>query len=95
MLSTLLIDSSRSYKRLLKNKTTGGSRELFLPENDFQTSSTANFPKNIQILEARKPTEDMKFRVEFFLHNLVDNELNIIYKLFWACNRNIYIFKGL
>ena len=67
-LSSLLIDSSRSYKRLLKNKKTGGSRELFLPENDFQTSSTANFPKNIQILEAWKPTEDMKFRIEFFFY---------------------------
>ena len=26
--------------------------ELFLPENGFQTSSTVNFPKTIQILEA-------------------------------------------
>ena len=37
-------DSSRSYGRLLENQKTGGSRELFLPENDFQTSSTKIFP---------------------------------------------------
>ena len=55
MLSTLLIDSFRSYKRPLENQKTEGSRELFLPENDFQTSSIVNFPKNIEILETRKP----------------------------------------
>ena len=40
-----VLDSSRPYGRLLENKKSGGSRELFLPENDFQTSSTVNFPK--------------------------------------------------
>ena len=39
------LDSSRPYGRLLENQKTGGSRELFLPENDFQTSSTNIFPK--------------------------------------------------
>ena len=28
---------------MLENKKTGDSRELFLSENDFQTSSTVNF----------------------------------------------------
>ena len=42
------------------------SRELFLPENDFKTSSTLNFPKNIQILEAWKRTKDMKHRLGLF-----------------------------
>ena len=37
----------RPYKRLLENQETGGSRELSLPENDFKTSSTINFPKTI------------------------------------------------
>ena len=46
------IDSSRPYKRLLQIQKTGGSMELILPGNDFQTSSTVNFSKNIQILEA-------------------------------------------
>ena len=32
--------SSRSYRRLLENSKTGFFRELFLPENDFQTSPT-------------------------------------------------------
>ena len=64
-LPTLLIDSSRPYKttvRKLKKKT-GGCRELFLPEIDFQTSSTVTFSKNIYVLEPWKPTEDMKFRL--------------------------------
>ena len=43
-----------------------GSRELFLLENDIQTSSAKSFPKDIQILEAWKPTKDMKFRLGFF-----------------------------
>ena len=33
-------NSSRPYERLLENKKTGDSREKFLPENDFKTSST-------------------------------------------------------
>ena len=40
------LDSSRPYGRLLGNHKTGGSGELCLPENDFQTSSTKNFPKH-------------------------------------------------
>ena len=35
--------------RLLENKKAGGPKELFLLENDFKTSFTVNFPKNIQI----------------------------------------------
>ena len=31
-----LLDSSRPYGGLLENKKPGGSRKLFLPENDFQ-----------------------------------------------------------
>ena len=38
--------SSRPYKRLLQIQKRGGSRELFLPENDFQPSSTVKFSKN-------------------------------------------------
>ena len=40
------LDSSRTYGRLSENLKTGGSRELFLPENDFRTSSTKNSLKN-------------------------------------------------
>ena len=39
------LDSSRTYRRLLENKKTGGSRKLFLPENDSQNSSRNFFPK--------------------------------------------------
>ena len=46
-LSTLLIDSSRHIKRILENEKTGGSWELFLPENDFQTNSTESLLKYI------------------------------------------------
>ena len=60
------LDSSRPYGRLFENKKTGDCRELFLPENDFQKSSPICFPKNIDILEAWKPTEDKKFTLEFF-----------------------------
>ena len=38
-------DSFRPYGRLLENQKTRGSREIFLPENDFQASSAVNFPK--------------------------------------------------
>ena len=44
--------SSRPDGRPSQNPKTGGFMELFLPENDFKTCSTVNFPKNIQILEA-------------------------------------------
>ena len=39
------LDSSRPYERLLENPKTEGSRELFLPENDFKTCYTLNFIK--------------------------------------------------
>ena len=39
------LDCSRSYGRLLGNPKTGASRDLFLPESDFKTSSAVNSPK--------------------------------------------------
>ena len=40
------LDSFRTYGGLLKiKKKTKASSELYLPENDFQNSSTKNFPK--------------------------------------------------
>ena len=38
-------DFSRLYRRLLGNSKTWGFSELFLPENDFETCSTANSTK--------------------------------------------------
>ena len=40
-----LLDFSEIYRRLLENSETGGFHELFLPENDFKTCSTANSTK--------------------------------------------------
>ena len=58
------IESSRSYGS--PNPKNKGFRELFLSENDFKTSSTVNFPKNIQILEGWKLTKYIEFRFDFF-----------------------------
>ena len=75
--------------RLSENPEKGGFRELYLPKNDFKTCSTVNFPKKyMQILEAWRPMEDMKFRLEFFFTCSSTYEL-IIKKLFWTLNRNI------
>ena len=38
-------NSSITNGTLRENQKTGGSRELFLPENNFETSSAVNFPK--------------------------------------------------
>ena len=48
--------STRLYGRLLENPKTWGSRELFLPENDFKTCSRVNSRKwlkngNLWLLE--------------------------------------------
>ena len=54
---------------ILENLKIGGSRELFLLENDFKFCYTVSFPKNIEILQAWKPTKDnTKFSLELFLH---------------------------
>ena len=39
------LDSSRSYGRRLENQKIGPTRDLFLPESDFKTSSPVHFPK--------------------------------------------------
>ena len=65
------LDFSRSYGQLLENPKTRGSRELFLPENNFKIYLPIDFPKNIQTLEACKLTKDMKLRLEFFSHALL------------------------
>ena len=37
--------SSRSYGKLLGNPKTGATRDLFLPESNFRSSSAVKFPK--------------------------------------------------
>ena len=69
-LSALAI--SGSYGRLLQNPKTGGFRESFLPENDFKTCSTVNFPIKHPDFSSLEPTKDIKFRLSFCLsHPLV------------------------
>ena len=63
------LGSSRPYESLLENQKTVGSKELFLPKNGLPNSPQKFFQKNIQISEAWKPTEDMKFRL--FAHALL------------------------
>ena len=53
---------SRPNGRLSQNPKTGGFRVSFVPENDFKTCPTVNFPKNTQILQAWKQTDYIKFR---------------------------------
>ena len=72
------LDSSIPNVRLSQNPKTGGFTELFAPENDFKTCSTVNFPKIIQILQAWKPTKDMKFRLGLFFTCSSIYEVNII-----------------
>ena len=65
--------------RLSENPKTGDSRELFQPENDFNTCSEVNFlKKKIHILEAWKQTKDIKFRLEFIFTCPAMCELDII-----------------
>ena len=59
---------SNPRRRLLENQKIGGSKELFLPENDYKNCSAENFPTNMHILEAWKPTEDMNLVLNFFRH---------------------------
>ena len=60
------LDSSRKYG--VKKK--GDSRELFLPEKDFQNSSTKNFQKNIQIWRPGNQPKTWNSDVNFFAHAL-------------------------
>ena len=46
-LSTLLMLTDHMENCLKIKKTPGNSKELFLPENDFQNSSMKNFPKKM------------------------------------------------
>ena len=50
-------DSFRSYGRLLENPKIGASRDLFLPESDFKTNSTVNFPKTYTDFEGLETSQ--------------------------------------
>ena len=92
------LDSSRPYERLLKNPKTGDFRELFLPENDFRTCSAVNFSttkkKTFRFCRPGNQPNNVKFRLEFFFTCPSTYKLNIIEKLFWTLNRNIFSQEG-
>ena len=70
------LDSSRPYGGLLLNQKAGGSKEQFLPKNDFQNSSTNIFPKkhpDFGGLEINRRHEIQNF----FAHALLHIEYNI------------------
>ena len=72
------LDSSRTYGRLLENPKTGGSRELFLPENDFKTCSAVKFSKkHTDFGGLETNNEDMKFKLAIFLHALHSHDLHM------------------
>ena len=58
-----------------------------MSEKDLKTFYAVNVPKNIQILEAWKPTKDINFRLELFSHAFL--HMNSIQNLIGALNRNI------
>ena len=62
------LDSSRSYGRLLENPKTGASRELFLLESDFKTSSTVNFPKKTSRLGSLETNQRCETQTIKFFH---------------------------
>ena len=71
------LDSSRPYGRLRKSKN-GALGNYFCLKMISKLAPQYIFQKNIQILEAWKPTEDMKFRLDFFCTCHSTYELNIM-----------------
>ena len=64
------LDSSRSYERLLENTKTGASRDLFLPESDFKTSSAVHFPKKHPDFGGLETNQRHKTQTRIFFHML-------------------------
>ena len=62
------LDSSGPYRRLSENQITGGSRELFLPENGFQTSSTKFLPKKNPDFGGLQTNQRHEIQTSFFSH---------------------------
>ena len=60
MKALISFDSCKPYGRLLETLKAGGSRELFLPDNDFKTFSAVNFPKWHSNLRSCQPENQSK-----------------------------------
>ena len=63
------LHSSRTYERLLENSKTEGSRELFLPENDFKTY-TLDFLKKHSDFGGLETNRRYEIQTLIFLHAL-------------------------
>ena len=64
------LNSFRPYRRLLENQKTGGSRELFLPENDFQTRSTKYFLKKPSDFGGLETNRRHEIQTWIFFHKI-------------------------
>ena len=53
---------------LLENPKTGGSRELFLPKNNFKTCSTSNFPKRHEYFGGLETSQRHEIHIWISLH---------------------------
>ena len=60
--------SLRPNGGLSQNPKTGGFRELFLPENDFKTCSTVNFPKKHPDFGGLETNQRYEIQTGFFFH---------------------------
>ena len=65
----------QTIRRLIENQKTGDSREFVFPENDFETSSTAIFPKKLPDFGGKETKKDIKFRLDIFSHTLLHMNL--------------------
>ena len=50
----------------VKKSKTGASRDLFLPEKDFKTSSALNFPKKYPVFGGLETNERHENQTKFF-----------------------------
>ena len=62
------LDSSGSYGRLSENSKTGASRELPLPESDFEISSAVNFPQKYPDFGALETNKRHETQTRNFFH---------------------------
>ena len=78
------------WKAVRKSKKTGGSREVFLPENDFQTSFTVNFPKKHPDFEGLETNQRHENQTWIFFHMPFYIWPQYNTKIVWALYRNIF-----
>ena len=72
------LDSSRTYGWVLENPAARGSRELFLPANDFKTCYAAGFPKKLPDFGGLETKQRHELQTWFFFTCPSTHELNVI-----------------